>query len=101
MDIHSPSRVIGALGGHVMGGIRVGLEQGFPGLKDKFNQVLNVFNPNASTAEKINVAPFHWQELVLHLNFLVQVVVMSLFKVTRLPSRSMLHQDKTYNNCKT
>jgi hypothetical protein len=57
MDIHSPSRVMAALGGHVMGGIRVGLEQGFPGLKDKFNQVLNVFNPNASTAEKINVAP--------------------------------------------
>ena len=47
-----------ALGGHVMGGLRVGLEQGFPGLKEKFNQVLNVFNPNSHTAlEKINVAP--------------------------------------------
>lgn len=58
MDIHSPSRVMAALGGHVMGGLRVGLEQGFPGLKEKFNQVLNVFNPNSHTAlEKINVAP--------------------------------------------
>lgn len=58
MDIHSPSRVMAALGGHVMGGIGVGLEQGFPGLKEKFNQVLNVFNPNSQTAlEKINVAP--------------------------------------------
>lgn len=58
MDIHSPSRVMAALGGHVMGGIGVGLEQGFPGLKEKFNQVLNVFNPNSHTAlEKINVAP--------------------------------------------
>lgn len=58
MDIHSPSRVMAALGGHVMGGINVGLEQGFPGLKEKFNQVLNVFNPNSHTAlEKINVAP--------------------------------------------
>ena len=58
MDIHSPSRVMAALGGHVMGEIGVGLEQGFPGLKEKFNQVLNVFNPNSHTAlEKINVAP--------------------------------------------
>lgn len=58
MDIHSPSRVMATLGGHVMGGIGVGLEQGFPGLKEKFNQVLNVFNPNSHTAlEKINVAP--------------------------------------------
>jgi len=58
MDIHSPSRVMAALGGHVMGGIGVGLDQGFPGLKEKFNQVLNVFNPNSHTAlEKINVAP--------------------------------------------
>ena len=56
--IRSPSRVMAALGGHVMGGIGVGLEQGFPGLKEKFNQVLNVFNPNSHTAlEKINVAP--------------------------------------------
>ena len=56
--IRSPSRVMAALGGHVMGGLRVGLEQGFPGLKEKFNQVLNVFNPNSHTAlEKINVAP--------------------------------------------
>lgn len=58
MDIHSPSRLMAALGGHVMGGIGVGLDQGFPGLKEKFNQVLNVFNPNSHTAlEKINVAP--------------------------------------------
>ncbi len=58
MDIHSPSRVMAALGGHVMGGIGVGLDQGFPGLKEKFNQVLNIFNPNSHTAlEKINVAP--------------------------------------------
>jgi len=58
MDIHSPSRVMAALGGHVMGGIGLGLEQGFPNLKEKFQHALNIFNPRASEAiSKINVAP--------------------------------------------
>ncbi|EHU2510201.1 phage tail tape measure protein [Acinetobacter baumannii] len=58
MDIHSPSRVMAALGGHVMSGIGVGLDTGFPGLKDKFTRVLQVFNPNAAAAvQKIDVAP--------------------------------------------
>lgn len=58
MDIHSPSRVMAGLGGHIMSGIGVGLEDGFPGLKDKFVRVLEVFNPNAAAAlQKIDVAP--------------------------------------------
>ena len=58
MDIHSPSRVMAGLGGHIMSGIGVGLDKGFPGLKDKFVQVLEVFNPNAASAlQKIDVAP--------------------------------------------
>lgn len=58
MDIHSPSRVMAALGGHVMGGIGLGLEQGFPNLKEKFQHALNIFNPRASEAiSKIDVAP--------------------------------------------
>lgn len=58
MDIHSPSRVMAGLGGHIMGGIGMGLEQGFPYLKDKFNQVLNVFNPDTQAAiKKVDVAP--------------------------------------------
>ncbi|PPB90517.1 phage tail tape measure protein [Acinetobacter baumannii] len=43
MDIHSPSRVMAELGGHVVGGIGMGLTQAFPELKNKYNQVLNLF----------------------------------------------------------
>lgn len=58
MDIHSPSRVMAGLGGHIMGGIGLGLDQGFPNLKEKFQQALNIFNPRASEAiSKIDVTP--------------------------------------------
>lgn len=47
-----------ALGSHIMSGISVGLETGFPGLKDKFTRVLEVFNPNAANAlQQIDIAP--------------------------------------------
>ena len=58
MDIHSPSRVMVGLGGHIMGGLRLGLQQGFPELKTKFADVLGIFSPNVSgLMQKINVAP--------------------------------------------
>lgn len=46
MDIHSPSRVMAGLGHFIMQGINVGLDQGFPSLKNKFNTVLDVFQGN-------------------------------------------------------
>lgn len=55
-EIRSPSRVMTRLGGHIMGGIGLGLEQGFPNLKDKFQHALNIFNPNDAIS-KIDVAP--------------------------------------------
>lgn len=56
MDIHSPSRVFASLGGHIMGGLQVGLNDGFPQLKAKFSDVMGIFNPNVPQAiQKINV----------------------------------------------
>lgn len=58
MDIHSPSRVMAGLGGHIMTGIAMGLDQNFPALKEKFQHALTIFNPRASDAiSKIDVAP--------------------------------------------
>ncbi|ENV09300.1 hypothetical protein F966_01956 [Acinetobacter higginsii] len=58
MDIHSPSRVMAGLGGHIMTGIAMGLDQNFPALKEKFQHALTIFNPRASEAiSKIDVAP--------------------------------------------
>ncbi|EPF77282.1 bacteriophage membrane protein [Acinetobacter gyllenbergii] len=58
MDIHSPSRVMAGLGGHIMTGIAMGLDQNFPTLKEKFQHALTIFNPRASEAiSKIDVAP--------------------------------------------
>ena len=46
------------LGGHIMGGLGLGLQQGFPKLKTKFADVLGIFSPNVSgLMQKINVAP--------------------------------------------
>lgn len=57
-QIRSPSRVMAGLGGHIMGGIGLGLEQGFPSLKEKFQHAVNIFNPRASEAiSKIDVTP--------------------------------------------
>ena len=58
MDIHSPSRVMAELGGHVVGGIGMGLIQAFPELKDKYNQVINLFtNKNQSPVfEQVDIA---------------------------------------------
>lgn len=57
MEIHSPSRVMAALGGHVMGGIGLGLEQGFPNLKAKLSDAIGIFKPDSDLLQKINVAP--------------------------------------------
>ncbi|MFW1926529.1 phage tail tape measure protein [Acinetobacter ursingii] len=57
MEIHSPSRVMAALGGHVMGGIGLGLEQGFPNLKAKFSDAIGIFKSDSDLLQKINVAP--------------------------------------------
>lgn len=58
MDIHSPSRVMAGLGGHIMTGIAMGLDQNFPALKEKFQHALTIFNPRASEAiSKIDVTP--------------------------------------------
>ncbi|MCZ3210683.1 phage tail tape measure protein [Acinetobacter baumannii] len=58
MDIHSPSRVMAELGGHVVGGIGMGLTQAFPELKDKYNQVLNLFSNKAQSPvlEQVDIA---------------------------------------------
>lgn len=58
MDIHSPSRVMAELGGHVVGGIGMGLTQAFPELKNKYNQVLNLFtNKNQSPVmDQVDIA---------------------------------------------
>lgn len=58
MDIHSPSRVMAELGGHVVGGIGMGLTQAFPELKNKYNQVLNLFSNKAQSPvlEQVDIA---------------------------------------------
>ncbi len=58
MDIHSPSRVMAELGGHVVGGIGMGLTQAFPELKNKYNQVLNLFTNKAQSPamDQIDIA---------------------------------------------
>ena len=44
MDIHSPSRVMAGIGGHIMGGMGVGIQGGMQNLKNQFNQALDIFN---------------------------------------------------------
>lgn len=44
MDIHSPSRVMAGLGGHIVDGIGVGLNQRTPALQTQFNHTLGVFD---------------------------------------------------------
>ncbi len=44
MDIHSPSRVMAGLGGHIVGGLGVGLLGAFPQLKSQYNKVLSIFD---------------------------------------------------------
>lgn len=58
MDIHSPSRVMAGLGGHIVGGIGMGLTQAFPELKNKYNQVLNLFTnkTQAPAMDQIDIA---------------------------------------------
>ncbi|ENU92509.1 phage tail tape measure protein, TP901 family, core region [Acinetobacter vivianii] len=58
MDIHSPSRVMAALGGHIISGLGVGLDKNFPHLRDQFARVITLFNPNLNpTAAMIDVIP--------------------------------------------
>lgn len=58
MDIHSPSRVMAGLGRHIMSGLGVGLQNGFPDLKAKFSDVVGIFSPNTSELiQKINIEP--------------------------------------------
>lgn len=58
MDIHSPSRVMAGLGGHIVGGIGMGLTQAFPELKNIYNQVLNLFTNKAQSPamDQIDIA---------------------------------------------
>ncbi|MDA3431693.1 phage tail tape measure protein [Acinetobacter baumannii] len=44
MDIHSPSRVMAGMGGHIVDGIGVGLNQRTPALQTQFNRTLSVFD---------------------------------------------------------
>ncbi|MGK8820974.1 phage tail tape measure protein [Acinetobacter baumannii] len=58
MVIRSPSRVMAGLGGHIVGGIGMGLTQAFPELKNKYNQVLNLFTnkTQSPTMDQIDIA---------------------------------------------
>ena len=56
MDIHSPSRVMAGLGGHLMSGLHGGIEKAFPNLKAKFADVVSIFKPDSELLQKINVA---------------------------------------------
>lgn len=56
MDIHSPSRVMAGLGGHIVDGIGVGMLQRKPALESQFNSVLGTFNSSANTPS-INAIP--------------------------------------------
>ncbi|MFT0694135.1 phage tail tape measure protein [Acinetobacter bereziniae] len=57
MDIHSPSRVMAGLGGHIMSGLNIGLDRAFPNLKAKFADVVSIFKPDAELLQKIDVTP--------------------------------------------
>lgn len=56
-EIRSPSRVMARLGGHIMGGLNVGLENYFPSLKSKFSDVLGIFKTSPELLHKVNVVP--------------------------------------------
>lgn len=58
MDIHSPSRVMAGLGGHIVSGIGMGRTQAFPELKNKYNQVLNLFTNKSQSPvlDQIDIA---------------------------------------------
>lgn len=53
MDIHSPSRVMAGMGGHIIDGIGVGMDQRTPALKANFDKTLGVF----STSPKMPSTP--------------------------------------------
>lgn len=42
MDIHSPSRVMAGMGGHIVDGIGVGLNDRTPALQSQYRQTLGV-----------------------------------------------------------
>lgn len=44
MDIHSPSRVMAGMGGHIVDGIGVGLNNRTPALQSQYRQTLGVFD---------------------------------------------------------
>lgn len=44
MDIHSPSRVMAGLGGHIVDGIGVGMNNRTPALQNQFGNTLNTFS---------------------------------------------------------
>lgn len=44
MDIHSPSRVMAGMGGHIVDGIGVGLNNRTPALQSQYRQTLSVFD---------------------------------------------------------
>lgn len=57
MDIHSPSRVMAGLGGHIVDGIGVGMLQRKPALESQFNSVLGTFNSSANTPSINAISP--------------------------------------------
>lgn len=46
MDIHSPSRVMSKLGGHIMGGLGLGINAGAKGLADTFDRATSFLDQN-------------------------------------------------------
>ena len=44
MDIHSPSRVMKQMGGHIMGGLNLGLAQGHPAVQKQFADTTGLFD---------------------------------------------------------
>ncbi|MFW1888108.1 phage tail tape measure protein [Acinetobacter johnsonii] len=57
MDMHSPSRVMAGLGGHIVDGIGVGMLQRKPALESQFNSVLGTFNSSANTPSINAISP--------------------------------------------
>lgn len=50
MDIHSPSRVMSEIGGHITGGLGVGIQEGFPSVQGTMDSGMNSLMPNVNTS---------------------------------------------------
>jgi len=58
MDIHSPSRVMAGMGGHIVDGIGVGLNNRTPALQTQFKQTLGIFDTSMPTVGSGMKRPF-------------------------------------------